>query len=495
MPHVPVRSVFRPLVTVALTVGTLAACSSSGGEKRLWRARDVAAQRRPHGARAAAGHPLPRRREVRAGRLRHATSPTSTKLGGGSGTFYEATWCDVEPTEGTYDWSELDEVTAQAESVGQELMLKVRVGSCWATGGQIGEARGAKAKTASTTPADMAKYDAFLNALVARYGARGVKEWAIENEVNNTAQWAGTPEEYVAARRARGGGHPQGAARRRHPRLGDVQPDDGHRDRARPAGAEQAGRGARGLPALLRPPAHLAHQGLPGDLDPGRAPGAHGHRQVEVQRGDHRGHPRAGQGRRDRSPPDALLRAVGRRAAAGGASSARRSRPTCRSRRGRSACSTSTTPCPRPSSAEEVTKTVSQLLAYGVARVLWLPLAADPNGTGGEEKRFGLLEPDGTPRPVADAYEQLVKVTHRGDAPAARLGGPARASSPGRVTRRPSWRGPRMLPVAGRLGDRGRQPLGSTTTTAGGATGIGTSPVMVEVPVAQAARAVRSPRR
>ena len=34
MPHVPVRSAFRPLVTVALTVGTLAACSSSGGEKR-----------------------------------------------------------------------------------------------------------------------------------------------------------------------------------------------------------------------------------------------------------------------------------------------------------------------------------------------------------------------------------------------------------------------------------------------------------------------------
>jgi hypothetical protein len=124
--------------------------------------------------------------------------PYLTKLGGGSATFYEATWCDVEPTEGTYDWSELDEATAQAESVGQELMLKVRVGSCWATGGQIGEARGAKGKTASTTPVDMAKYDAFLNALVARYGAHGVKEWAIENEVNNTAQWAGTPEEYVA---------------------------------------------------------------------------------------------------------------------------------------------------------------------------------------------------------------------------------------------------------------------------------------------------------
>ena len=84
----------------------------------------------------------------------------------GAGTFYEATWCDVEPTEGTYDWSELDEVADQAKSVGQELMLKVRVGSCWATGGQVGDARGAKAKTASTTPVDIAKYDAFVQALV-----------------------------------------------------------------------------------------------------------------------------------------------------------------------------------------------------------------------------------------------------------------------------------------------------------------------------------------
>ena len=32
---------------------------------------------------------------------------------------------------------------------------------------------------------------------------------------------------------------------------------------------------------------------------------------------------------------------------------------------------------PEAQLSEEVTKTVSQLLAYGVARVLWLPLAAD----------------------------------------------------------------------------------------------------------------------
>ena len=64
--------------------------------------------------------------------------PWLTELGGGSGTFYEAVLCDVSPQPGSYDWSELDTVADQAESVGHELMLKVRVGSCWATGGQVG---------------------------------------------------------------------------------------------------------------------------------------------------------------------------------------------------------------------------------------------------------------------------------------------------------------------------------------------------------------------
>ena len=126
MPHVPVRSVFRPLVAVALTVGTLAACSSSGGEK------DSAAPATspPSVVITEPAQPPVTRFPVGVKYARVAFDtykPYLTKLGGGSGTFYEATWCDVEPTEGTYDWSELDEVTAQAESVGQELMLKVRV--------------------------------------------------------------------------------------------------------------------------------------------------------------------------------------------------------------------------------------------------------------------------------------------------------------------------------------------------------------------------------
>ena len=137
---------------------------------------------------------------------------------------------------------------------------------------------------------------------------------------------------------------------------------------------------------------------------------------------------------------------------------------------------------------EEVTKTVSQLLAYGAGRVLWLPLAADPNGSGGEEKRFGLLEPDGTPLPVAGAFAELVRATN-GATLSRSTARVCSGSSPSRARRRPWWPGP---PTA-RSRPTGRRAPGvrwNTTTTASGATGIGTSPVMVEVPVEQASQLV-----
>ena len=114
---------------------------------------------------------------------------------------------------------------------------------------------------------------------------------------------------------------------------------------------------------------------------------------------------------------------------------------------------------------EEVTKTVSQLLAYGVGRVLWLPLAADPNGTGGEEKRFGLLEPDGTPRAVADAFEELVRISNGATLQPldseGLLGFVARQGDTATVV---AWA--TDAAGRGRLGGRRCQPLGATTTTA-----------------------------
>jgi len=117
--------------------------------------------------------------------------------------------------------------------------------------------------------------------------------------------------------------------------------------------------------------------------------------------------------------------------------------------------------------------------------VLWLPLAADPNGTGGEEKRFGLLEPDGTPRAVAGAFEELVRVTNGATLQPldseGLLGFVARQGEKATVV---AWATDEAVEADWAAG--AGSLLGATTTTESGATGIGTSPVMVEVPMEQA---------
>src|SRR5947209_17911778 len=53
-------------------------------------------------------------------------------------------------------------------------------------------------------PADMAKYEAFLTDAVKRYSPMGVRNYAIENEVNAPIHWAGTSADYVTVVTAAG---------------------------------------------------------------------------------------------------------------------------------------------------------------------------------------------------------------------------------------------------------------------------------------------------
>jgi len=55
---------------------------------------------------------------------------------------------------------------------------------------------------------------------------------------------------------------------------------------------------------------------------------------------------------------------------------------------------------------------VALLLAGGVQRVIWLPLAYDPAGSAGEP-RYGLLDPDGTVRPAGDAVRSIAVAAGR----------------------------------------------------------------------------------
>ncbi len=115
----------------------------------------------------------------------------------GSSTFYELVWCQVEPSQGNRDWSTLDRIVERAASVKVHLMLKIRVGQCWATDGNASHVRGNKNKTESLMPKDLRQYADFVTAVVKRYAPAGVHEYAVENEINSPSFWAGTPADYL----------------------------------------------------------------------------------------------------------------------------------------------------------------------------------------------------------------------------------------------------------------------------------------------------------
>jgi hypothetical protein len=121
--------------------------------------------------------------------------PFVKDLAGGA-TFYVFEWCRVEPRPGQHDWSTVDEVVRSSQRLGYGMLLKIRVGSCWITGGRRGDERGDKRTTASAMPEDLGAYQAFVRTVVERYRPMGVREYGIENEVNARNFWAGTPQEY-----------------------------------------------------------------------------------------------------------------------------------------------------------------------------------------------------------------------------------------------------------------------------------------------------------
>ncbi len=123
----------------------------------------------------------------------------------GGATFTEVEWCTVEPVEGQFDWGRLDEIVEASVQLGHELMLKLRTGHCWATQPPMDGSRdvteGAM-KVASTMPLDMERYTQFVTEVVNRYSPRGVHTWAIENEVDVLNFWAAPVEQYAELARA-----------------------------------------------------------------------------------------------------------------------------------------------------------------------------------------------------------------------------------------------------------------------------------------------------
>src|SRR3954471_5239008 len=112
---------------------------------------------------------------------------------GGGSTFYEVVWCDVERDRGKLDWSDVDAVASRERALGSPLLIKIRVGRCWASGHGTTDS---ERKQPSSMPTDLAAYRHFVTAVVERYEPHGVTEYAVENEPNALTSWQGSSDDY-----------------------------------------------------------------------------------------------------------------------------------------------------------------------------------------------------------------------------------------------------------------------------------------------------------
>jgi hypothetical protein len=111
----------------------------------------------------------------------------------GGWAFAEVEWCDVQPSPGVFDWTGVDRVVRDSRALGYEPMLKLRTGQCWATHAPTHASRDTTenvTKETSTPPTDETAYLTFVRETVQRYGARGVDDYAIENEPDVANFWA-----------------------------------------------------------------------------------------------------------------------------------------------------------------------------------------------------------------------------------------------------------------------------------------------------------------
>ncbi|MDF2093736.1 hypothetical protein P0Y31_15405 [Knoellia sp. 3-2P3] len=331
--------------------------------------------------------------------------PYLRTLAGGR-TYYEVVWCDVERDQGRPDWSSLDRIAERSRTVGVTLMLKLRVGTCWATGGSAQYERGSKGKTESLMPTDLAAYRAWVRSAVTRYSAKGVNAYAIENEINSKSFWGGTPEEFTTL------------AETASAEIRAANPDADVVD----AGLSSTTYGYGIADALLR-------QGREADAIAAynryyqRRFGTRGDKIVEVR--DRAGLEKAlasEQGARNLT----YLRLM--------SDLARRKVVDVRQIHFYESYASvpdlfaylrASTPAGVPIEAWEVgrfdrdsgedgtetvemLKTVSLVVGEGARAALWLPLAFDPGGRNSDEPRFGLLEPDGSVREAGRVFQELL---------------------------------------------------------------------------------------
>ena len=328
---------------------------------------------------------------------------------GATPTFYEMVWCEVEPSQGQRDWSTVDGIAQKAAALHVSLMIKIRVGACWATGDQQPQkVRGAKGKTESFLPADLDTYRNFVTDTVKRYSAKGVHVYAVENEINSASFWGGSVADYEKLVRVAAP-----AIRAADPKA--VVTDMGISSTAYGVGIAQrlldAGKDAEAVTAWntyyerrigtrgdqLRKVDDVA--GLReqlGEDQPRRnaeylalATKLATDKTVDVRQvhfyESYRAAPLLTDYLRATTPAGTPIEAweVGQFLTTGSLTDAQRT--------------------------DEVVKSVALLLAGGIRMVLWLPLVVNPDGRNSDEPRYGLVNVDGTARLTGTAFAAMAK--------------------------------------------------------------------------------------
>lgn len=405
----------------------------------------------------------------------------------GGPTFVEVVWCEAEPVEGRRTYRQLERVLRRARAVEVDLMVKIRVGRCWATSGPAEHERGA-GRTESAPPRDLEAYSAFVTDLVRRGSSLGVRSWAVENEVNAPAFWAGTAQEYDelarAASRAVRAADPD--ARVLDSGLSSVAHGYGVADHLLAWGAgEQAVEawnayyerriGTRGevLPrvddvaaleeVLAGDPARRALDQL--DVAAGlAADGVVDARQVHFYEPSDQVAPLFDY-LRATTPADVPLEVwelgdFARGGAAGDVDDDERD--------------------------AELLRSTAAVLAEGSPLAVWLPLAVDPGGRNADEPRWGLLSPEGEPRGSAEGYAALARAAQAGARAVPFVAGDVRGVGlevDGRTTAVLWSQGaPAELESSGAVLVGGEEPVGGdgSDDEAGASHEVGATPLVVE---------------
>ncbi len=337
-------------------------------------------------------------------------SPYLKSVSGGN-TYYEVVWCGIEKKQGSPDWSSLDRVATRSRELGVNLMLKLRVGRCWATSGSATFVRGSKSKTESAMPNDLDAYKAWVKEAVTRYSRFGVTTYAIENEINSASFWGGTPEQFTTLAELAAA-----QIRAANPRAQVV--DAGLSSTSYGYGiADWLLREGREKEALAAYNAYYE-----------RRIGTRGDQIVEVKtRADLETALQSEQGARNLTYLNVMRDLATRKVVdirqihfyekyssvpqlfAYLRAHTPTGTPIQAWEVGNFDKSGQTTD--DAAKTEEVVKTMSLVLAEGATVAIWLPLAFDPGGRNADEPRFGLLDPDGRPREAGLIFASMVEAS------------------------------------------------------------------------------------